>query len=171
MLDPQGGVVAEIDKTIPPEQDPDFKAEQTAAVKAEENQAAEDAAASKKTREANEVVELAKQAEGYLDKASGSYIDTAQSFGKRVFGTSDEETQANAALKVISGKMVSNMPRMEGPQSDKDVQLYKDMAANIADPTVPAEDKRTALQALRDLNAKYTKPARKVIKFGDLKEK
>lgn len=185
VLDPTGGIVTEIEKTISPEARPEFKAEQTAAIKAEENKAAETAAASKKGREAGEVIDLTAQAEQYLNQASGSFIDTAASFGKRVIGTSDEQTQANAALKVISGKLVSNMPRMEGPQSDKDVQLYKDMAANIADPTIPANDKKVALEALRELNAKYANQnadntgnnsgsgsgaggGRRIIKWGDL---
>lgn len=182
VLDPTGGMVTEIDKTIAPEQQTDFKVDQTRQIEETKQDVARQGTTDKKISDAGDVVDLATQAEDYLADASGSYLDTAASFGKRVIGSSDAETQANAALKVISGKLVSNMPRMEGPQSDKDVQLYKDMAANIADPTVPAQDKRVALQALKDLNAKYADKqgggqtqnapnggGRRTISFGDLK--
>lgn len=156
VVDPQGNVVQVYGKTLAPGEQPQVRYEQARATETGKQQVQLDANINKKISDAKDVVDLAGQAEEYLPDASGSYVDTAFSFGKKVIGRSDRETQANAALKVISGKLVSNMPRMEGPQSDKDVQLYKDMAANIADPTVPADDKKVALQALRDLNAKYS---------------
>jgi len=109
----------------------------------------------KKSTQATEVVNLADEAETYLDKATGSGLGSIVAGGKRFIGKSDESTQANAALEVIGGKLVSNIPRMEGPQSDKDVQMYRDMAGRIADPSVPADDKRAALTVLRSLAEKY----------------
>ena len=47
------------------------------------------------------------------------------------------------------------MPKMSGPQSDKDVALYKEMAGKLGDPTVPSSQKRNAMQTLYDLQAKY----------------
>ena len=155
MVDPQGKVVTQFEKSIAPEATPEFKAEQARAVEQAKQDVAEQVVIDKKSRDATDVISLAGQADQYLDVASGSGIDALSAVGKRFVGVSDPQTQANAALKVISGKLVSNMPRMEGPQSDKDVQLYKDMAANIADPMVPSQDKRVALQALKELNEKY----------------
>jgi hypothetical protein len=44
---------------------------------------------------------------------------------------------------------------MEGPQSDKDVALYREMAGRIGDPTVPAAEKRAAVATIRSLQQKY----------------
>lgn len=89
------------------------------------------------------------------DNASGSVPGAVWAAGKSMFGQSDPTTQANAQLQVLGGRLVASMPRMEGPQSDKDVLLYREMAGKIADPTVPAGDKLSAMQALEQINAKY----------------
>ena len=40
---------------------------------------------------------------------------------------------------------------MSGPQSDKDVLLYKQMAGQIGDPTIPAATKKAALSTIREI--------------------
>ena len=112
--------------------------------------------ASKKTEKAANVADLANEANMLLDKASGSYGGAAVSFGKRAVGYSDETTQANKRLALISGWMVSNVPRMEGPQSNFDVQNYQKMAADVGDVTIPIEDRKAALATLLDLQRKYS---------------
>ena len=47
------------------------------------------------------------------------------------------------------------MPRMEGPQSDRDQALYRQMAAQIGDATVPARIRKAAMETLKELNDKY----------------
>ena len=47
------------------------------------------------------------------------------------------------------------MPKMSGPQSDKDVLLYKEMAGRIGDPTVPASQKIAAMNSINELQARY----------------
>ena len=47
------------------------------------------------------------------------------------------------------------MPRMEGPQSDKDVEMYKEMAGNIGDPTKTRAERLAALQTIERINNKY----------------
>ena len=49
-----------------------------------------------------------------------------------------------------------SQPRMEGPQSDKDVALYRQMAGQIGDSTIPIETRRAALNGIRQLHEKYT---------------
>ena len=95
-------------------------------------------------------------AEELLPKATGSYAGTAVNIGKRVIGYSDEATQTNKKLKTLSGWLTSNVPRMEGPQSNYDIQVYMQMASDVGDTTVPYEDRLAALQTLRELNNKYT---------------
>lgn len=51
--------------------------------------------------------------------------------------------------------MVSNVPRMEGPQSDFDVKNYREMAATVGDSTIPVKDRLAALDTLEQLQAKY----------------
>lgn len=127
----------------------------TAANEAEKLKAARLNETAKKVSQSSEVINLADEAETYLDKATGSGIGAIGAAGKKFIGRSDESTQANAALEVIGGKLVSNVPRMEGPQSDKDIQMYRDMAGRVADPSVPANDKRAALAAIKALAEKY----------------
>jgi hypothetical protein len=58
-------------------------------------------------------------------------------------------------LRSIGGALVAKMPRMEGPQSDKDVQLYREMAGQVGDATLPLSRRLAALKTVRDLYGKY----------------
>ena len=68
------------------------------------------------------------------------------------------------------------MPKMTGPQSDKDVQLYREMAGQVGDPMVPRAQRQAAAATIRKLNEKYagmpqgsSKNDGSVIDFGSLK--
>jgi hypothetical protein len=52
--------------------------------------------------------------------------------------------------------MVSNIPRMEGPQSNIDVENYRTMAGRIDDP-IPAEERLAALDSIQQMMTKYKK--------------
>lgn len=157
VLDPVTGKPGQvIAKGVSPDQQPELKGEQARAAAEAQAAVERDTTAQKKTTAADDTLNTIAEAEKYLNDATGSYGGAAKTFvTSRVLGESTDASKANAQLKVISGKLVSAMPRMEGPQSDKDVQLYKEMAANIADPSIPAEDKKAALDALKGLQAKY----------------
>jgi len=58
-------------------------------------------------------------------------------------------------MKVLGGALISKMPKMSGPQSDKDVELYKEMAGRIGDPTTPASQKAMAMKEIMRLQAYY----------------
>lgn len=60
-------------------------------------------------------------------------------------------------LKQLGGFLTAKMPRMEGPQSDKDVMLYREMAGMVGDDTVPIERRLAALKSVRNIVAKYDK--------------
>jgi hypothetical protein len=47
------------------------------------------------------------------------------------------------------------MPRLEGPQSNLDQQLYREAAGQIGDPTVPKGTKKAALKTIRDIQSRY----------------
>ena len=98
-----------------------------------------------------------------LSKATGSYLGAGADLLANTVGISTEGAKATAQLKTLSGQMVAAMPKMSGPQSDKDVAMYKDMAGNLSDPTIPIETRLAALETIEKLNEKY-----KVINGGGI---
>lgn len=108
-----------------------------------------------RSNDATAVMELTDQASPLLEKAPGSYLGMAGNFLGRAVGADTDATKAQAQLDVLAGSLISKMPKMSGPQSDKDVALYRAMAGNLNDPTLPASAKRAAMTTLRGLNEKY----------------
>lgn len=156
VLNPLGGIAEQYPKTLAPENLPKVRAAQTRAIEAEKGAAALSQAADKKAVDAKSVMGLLGDVDQYLDKASGSYPAAAGAFGKaRILGMSDEQTQADASLRVIGASLVAKMPRMEGPQSDRDVQMYKEAAGELANPSVPAKDKKAAIEVIKTINEQY----------------
>ncbi|EEV22059.1 hypothetical protein ENHAE0001_2219 [Enhydrobacter aerosaccus SK60] len=109
------------------------------------------------TKRAQNVLTLTQQAEQILSsgKATGSGIGSLLDTGASWFGVSTEGAQGTAQLSTIAGQLVSNMPRMEGPQSDKDVQMYKQMAGDLSNASLPVATRMAALRQLQALNEKY----------------
>lgn len=58
-------------------------------------------------------------------------------------------------LEALSGWMVANVPRMEGPQSNVDVLNYQTMAGRVGDRSLPISTRRAALQTILQLQDKY----------------
>ena len=82
----------------------------------------------------------------------GSIIDTVGGFvGKTPQGAAPADR-----LKVIGGALVLSMPRMEGPQSDADTKLYREMAGKVGDDTVSIERRLAALDEVEKIYSKYT---------------
>lgn len=109
----------------------------------------------KRVSEANDVLSLLNQVEEILPKATGSYLGTGVDILGDAVGLSTEGAKAGAQLKAIQGALVSKMPKMSGPQSDKDVQLYREMAGRVGDPTIPVDQRQAAVDTIRSLNEKY----------------
>lgn len=111
--------------------------------------------ARQRQKDAQDTLNLLDQAEKILPNATGSaggqFIDTAAAS----VGRSTEGAQATARLQTIAGQLTSKMPRMQGPQSDRDVQLYQQMAGDLANPRLPVETRKAAAQTIRELNQKY----------------
>lgn len=89
--------------------------------------------------------------QGPTNSGVGSMVDSTASF----FGKSTKSADLAAQLDTLSGWMVSNVPRMEGPQSNFDVQNYKTMAALVGDRTKPVSQRLAALDTLEGLQQKY----------------
>lgn len=82
---------------------------------------------------------------------TGSAIDTVAGWA----GVSTKGQQISASLGTLAGQLVALMPRMEGPQSNIDVDMYKEMAGRLGDPNIPVPTRMAALQTIRQLNEKY----------------
>lgn len=109
-----------------------------------------------KRQSAEQVINLLGEADKLLNTATGSYGGKGVDMMAAAVGKSTQGAKAAASLKAIEGALVLNMPRMEGPQSDRDAALYRQAAAQIGDDTLPAETRRSALQMVRKLQQTYT---------------
>jgi hypothetical protein len=108
-----------------------------------------------RVRDARDAMDILKQAAPLVNKSTSSGVGRAADIAAGWLGFSPEGADVAADLGVLGGALVSKMPKMTGPQSDKDVMLYKEMAGKLGDPTVPSSQKRNAMQTLMDLQAKY----------------
>lgn len=111
--------------------------------------------AQQKITDAGSVLGLVSAAEPLLQGATGSTVGALRDSALSVIGKDTDASMLAAKLKVIGGQLVSKMPKMSGPQSDKDVQLYREMAGQIGDPSVTSGNKAAALQTIKALNEKY----------------
>lgn len=94
-------------------------------------------------------------AEPLIDVATGSTAGAAYDTVAKFFGQAPDGAQAIASLQVLQAGLMTNMPRMEGPQSDRDVDLYRQAAGQIGDPMVPREIKKAAIRTIREIQQKY----------------
>lgn len=111
--------------------------------------------ARQRIQDANDVLDLLQMATPLVDKATSSYIGQGADFTAQLFGKATPGSQAAAQLRVIEGMLISKMPKMSGPQSDKDVLLYRQMAGQIGDPSIPAAQKKAAMIAIANINRRY----------------
>lgn len=112
-----------------------------------------------KVADAQTVVDLLDLAEPLLDQSSQGLIAMGRDAVQAATGRSTPGAQAAAELRALEGALISKMPKMSGPQSDKDVLLYRQMAGQIGDPTIPAGTKRAAMKTIRNINQRYLSSA------------
>lgn len=116
-------------------------------------------ALAKKGINALNVLETLELADPLIDVATGSTTGAAADKVAAFFGQSTTGDQAIAQLKVLQANLMTNMPRMEGPQSDRDVQLYREAAGEIGDANVPRGRKRAAVKMIAAIQEKYAEQA------------
>lgn len=109
-----------------------------------------------RARDANDALGLIAEARRLLPNATGGGLAAVGDKAAGLFGIGTAGAQANAALKTISGQLTAKQPRMEGPQSDRDVQMYKDMAGDVANENLPVSIRMAALDQIERLQKKYT---------------
>lgn len=108
-----------------------------------------------KVADAKEALQLIDQAEPLLKGSTGSYSGLVVDKLAQAFGMATPGAIKAQQLKAIEGALVSKMPKMSGPQSDKDVALYRQMAAVIGDETIPYAQKAAALEQVREIQERY----------------
>lgn len=109
----------------------------------------------KREQQARNAIDILDAATPLIEKGTSSYLGAGVDMAARAFGKSFESGDAAAQLKSLEGALMMAQPRMEGPQSNMDVQLYRQMAGAIGDPTVPVSQKQAASQVIRQLHSKY----------------
>lgn len=99
------------------------------------------------------MIPLAKQLlqGGATSSGAGALADKAMAFT----GMSTKGADAATALESVAGWMTSNVPRFEGPQSDKDTATYQTMAGLVGDRTKPISTRMQALDTVEKLMAQY----------------
>lgn len=117
--------------------------------------------AAKRVRDANDAVDLIQKARETLPGATGSGVGALADTAGRYVGVTSDSAKRAAQLEALGGALVMKMPRMEGPQSNLDQILYREMAGKIGDRTVPVAEREAALQTVEGLLGKYAtnKPA------------
>lgn len=84
--------------------------------------------------------------------ATGSGLGRLYDQAAGFIGQTTEGANAAASMKVLGASLTAKVPKMSGPQSDKDVAMYKEAAGNIADPNVPWPQKQAAIATIREIN-------------------
>ncbi len=117
-----------------------------------------DASIITRERNATQSGPLLDEAEKLLATATGGRVGAARDAAAGAFGYGTLGSQANESLKILAAKLTASVPRFEGPQSNIDVQFYKDAAGDLANENKPVSVRLAALQTMRRLNAKYAAP-------------
>lgn len=95
------------------------------------------------------------EARKLIPLATGSMLGAARDATLGAAGIATEKSKAASQLETLAGWMVANVPRMEGPQSNFDVENYKTMAAKVGNRQTPIEERIAALDILESLHQKY----------------
>lgn len=85
---------------------------------------------------------------GLLEKSTGSGLGTIRDNFLAFFGASTSGAQAGAALAPIADIVTKLVPRFEGPQSNADVQSYREAAGRLADTTLPNATRAAAAREI-----------------------
>lgn len=85
------------------------------------------------------------------NKPTQSLAGTAFDKVGSVVGYAPDGAKEADQLRAIGGWLTSNVPRFEGPQSVRDVELYSQMAASVGDSSLPVSRRLAALDTVDKL--------------------
>ena len=120
-------------------------------------------------RYSNETYGLIKPISDAIKQSTGSGLGTKVDQLAGVFGVGTTGAQAKAQLDVLGYNLVSNVPRFEGAQSDRDVALYERAAGDIANSEKPINVRLAALNTIVQMLKKYDKAGANDWSFGTAK--
>lgn len=112
----------------------------------------------KKGDQANDMITNIGRARTLLTAGNGpteSLIGTGVDKALGVFGGSTPGGNAANSLKTLAGWLTSNVPRMEGPQSNTDLANYSIMAGQVGDSTLPVSQRLASLNEVERIQQKY----------------
>jgi hypothetical protein len=109
-------------------------------------------------RQSKQMLSAMNDAKRILDAgtATASGVGKIADDAARMVGATTKGAQDAARLEALSGWLVANVPRMEGPQSNFDVENYKTMAGKVGDSRIPLAERKAALSEVRKLQQKYS---------------
>jgi len=111
---------------------------------------------SQKAEQARDMAGMVTRARTLLKNSpTGSGVGNLIDKGAALFGMTPPGADAATALETLAGAMTSNIPRMEGPQSNIDVQNYQIQAGRVGDRTLPAAQRLSALDEVERIREKY----------------
>lgn len=104
--------------------------------------------------------DVVKAAEAELNKKgaqkpTGSGVGTAVDAAAALVGITPPGAEAADSLRSIAATLIGKMPRMEGPQSDRDSNLYAKAAGDIGNSQLPIDRRKAALRTVKQLHQKY----------------
>ena len=148
-LAPIGGV-PQTRPVLTPTTDPSLKEEMARAEMAGQSEA-------KRTFNMTGIGSIIDEARTVLktDKPTASGAGTAWDTVAGWAGITAEGASEADKMRAIGGALVAKMPRMEGPQSDFDVENYKQMAGEIGNSNLPIERRMAALDQVEKIWRKY----------------
>lgn len=135
---------------------------QEARIKEEQKPAAEakgkeTAASIKKQAFADNAYPIVKELGAIIKESTGSGLGASVDSLAAQIGASPKGAQAIAKLETFASPLVSMVPRFEGSQSDRDVQMYQKQAGDFANPKLPIATRLAALQGMVKLLQIYDK--------------
>jgi hypothetical protein len=111
----------------------------------------------KNQRFADSTYDMVKPLADLIRQSTGSGIGTGVDKLAALIGASSTGAEAIAQLDLLTYPLVSNVPRFEGPQGVRDVELYERAAGRLNDSTQPVKVRLAALNAMVTMLKKYDK--------------
>ena len=128
--------------------------EATEAAKARGKQAVKEEDEATKLGSAISELTTISQPGGLIDQSTGSGFGSIVDAAGRFIGAAPSGAVAISRLQPIADLILKQVPRFEGPQSDKDAASYKEAAGRLADPTITIDERKAAANEIIRLMSK-----------------
>lgn len=106
---------------------------------------------------ATEGLALIDQAKATLKSVKGGMAQKGIDLATNATGVATENSKLNAKLKVLAGALTSKVDKQPGATSDADLKMYKEMAADVGNESLPAESRLAALQTAEEIQRRMVK--------------